>query len=192
MEELRPNIVFHGCHFIRHHGICYRICVKLLQLMYAVITYNLVKKRSLYILQMTELQPIIVFHSRHFVRLLGICYRTCVKLLQLISGIIAHNSVEKNEVSVLINGRITAKYSVSRPPFCLPSWNLLSHLCKTLTGFVRCHSEQSKRKTASLSPTVFLRSTNTAHTQTDTHTDRQTQIHIRRWHKAKCNTLHFA
>ena len=33
--------------FVRHLGICTQICVKLLQLMYAVITHNSVKKRSI-------------------------------------------------------------------------------------------------------------------------------------------------
>ena len=51
---------------------------------------------------MAELQPIIVFHSRHCVRHLGICNLICVKLLQLMSGVIMHNSV-KNEASILIN-----------------------------------------------------------------------------------------
>ena len=37
------------CHFVRYLGICNPICVKLLQLMCAVITHNSVKKRSLYI-----------------------------------------------------------------------------------------------------------------------------------------------
>ena len=46
---LQPIIVFHGRHFVRHLGICNRICVKLLQLMCAVTTHNLVKRRSLYI-----------------------------------------------------------------------------------------------------------------------------------------------
>ena len=42
-------MVFHGRHFVRHLGICIRICVKLVQLMWVVITHKLVKKRSLYI-----------------------------------------------------------------------------------------------------------------------------------------------
>ena len=53
---------------------------------------------------MAELQPIIVFHIRNFVRHLGICYRIWVKLLQLMCAAITHNSVKKNEISVLING----------------------------------------------------------------------------------------
>ena len=36
-------------HFVRHLGICNPICVKLTQLMCAVITHNSVTKRSLYI-----------------------------------------------------------------------------------------------------------------------------------------------
>ena len=40
---------------------------------------------------MAELRPIIVFHGRHFVRYLGICKPICVKLLQIMSGVIPHN-----------------------------------------------------------------------------------------------------
>ena len=43
----------------------------------------------------------VALHSRHFVRHIGICNPICVKLLQLMSSVITHNSV-KNEVSVLI------------------------------------------------------------------------------------------
>ena len=35
---------------------------------------------------------------------LGICNPICVKLLQLMSGVITINSVEKDKVSILING----------------------------------------------------------------------------------------
>ena len=66
---------------------------------------------------MAELQPILVFYSRHVVLHIGICNRICVKLLQLMSDVIAHNSVKKNEVSILINGRVSAKYNVSRHYF---------------------------------------------------------------------------
>ena len=41
MAELRPNIVFHGRHFVRHLGVCTPICVKLLQVMSCVIPRNL-------------------------------------------------------------------------------------------------------------------------------------------------------
>ena len=40
---------------------------------------------------MTELQSIIVFHGSHFVRHLGICNPICVKLLQIMSGVILRN-----------------------------------------------------------------------------------------------------
>ena len=43
MAELRPIIVFHGRHFVRHLGICNPICVKLLQAMSGVIPRNLKK-----------------------------------------------------------------------------------------------------------------------------------------------------
>ena len=38
---------------------------------------------------------IIAFHGRHFIRHLGICNPICVKFLQLMFGVIAHNSVKK-------------------------------------------------------------------------------------------------
>ena len=47
MAELRPNIVFHGRHFVHHLGICNPICVKLLQVMSGVIPSNLEQKRRL-------------------------------------------------------------------------------------------------------------------------------------------------
>ena len=172
MDELQPIIVFHSRHVVRHLEICKHICVNLLQLMSGVITHSSVNKRSLYINKWLS-QPITVFHARHLVRHLGICNHSCAKLLQLMFGIITYNSVKKgsfyinkwlnysqlqcitagifsailefvirfvsnyqnrclvslrtirrkNEVSILISGRVTANYSVSRPPFCPPSWN---------------------------------------------------------------------
>ena len=47
---------------------------------------------------MAELQPIIVFHSRHFVRNLGISNPFCVKLLQVMSGVIPSNLKEKRRL----------------------------------------------------------------------------------------------
>ena len=40
---------------------------------------------------MAELQPNIVFHGRHFVRHIGICNPICVKLLEVMSGVIPRN-----------------------------------------------------------------------------------------------------
>ena len=40
---------------------------------------------------MAKLQPIIVFHDRHFVRHFGICNPSCVKRLQVMSGVIPRN-----------------------------------------------------------------------------------------------------
>ena len=37
----------------------------------------------------------LALHSRHFVRHLGICNPICVKLLQLMSAVITHNSAKK-------------------------------------------------------------------------------------------------
>ena len=47
---------------------------------------------------MNELQPIMVFHVRNFVRHLGICKQIDVKLLQLICAVIAHKSMEKRSL----------------------------------------------------------------------------------------------
>ena len=41
-----------------------------------------------------------MFHSRHFVRYLGICKRKCVNLLQLMFGVITHNSVKKRSFHI--------------------------------------------------------------------------------------------
>ena len=43
MDELQPNIVFYGRHFVRHIGICNPICFKLLQIMSGIIPRNLKK-----------------------------------------------------------------------------------------------------------------------------------------------------
>ena len=43
------------CHFVHHLGICNPICVKLLQLMCAVITHNSAKKWSLYVNPLTAI-----------------------------------------------------------------------------------------------------------------------------------------
>ena len=52
---------------------------------------------------MAELHPIIVFHSRHFVRHLGICKQICVNLLKMMSGIITHHSVKSLHINKLLS-----------------------------------------------------------------------------------------
>ena len=81
MAEIRSIIGLRGRHFVRHHGICNQICVK------TSTTYVRCHNaqfnedtKSLY-QYMAELQPIIMFNGRHFVRHLGICNPICVKLL---------------------------------------------------------------------------------------------------------------
>ena len=73
---------------------------------------------------MAELQPIIVFQDRYFVRHLGICNRICVRTST--TDVRCHYAQfsGKNEVSIFINGRVTANYSISRPSFCQTSLNL--------------------------------------------------------------------
>ena len=93
---------------------------------------------------------VIPLHGRHFVSHLGIFNPICIKLLQLMSDVITHNSVKRNEVSILINGWVIANYSVWRPPFCPPSWNLLSDLCQTSITHVRCDYAQFSEKKRSL------------------------------------------
>ena len=48
---------------------------------------------------MAELQPIIVFHGRHFVRHLEICNPVCVKFLQIMSGVIPRNLKKTTSLS---------------------------------------------------------------------------------------------
>ena len=48
---------------------------------------------------MAELRSIIVFHDRHFVRRLEICNPICVKVLQVMFGVISRN-LKKDDVSV--------------------------------------------------------------------------------------------
>ena len=49
MAELRPNIVFHGRHFVRRLGICNPTCLKLLLVMFGIIPSKLKEKRRLYL-----------------------------------------------------------------------------------------------------------------------------------------------
>ena len=49
---------------------------------------------------MAELQPIVVFNGRHFVRHLGICNPIYVNLLPLMCGVITHNSVKKRSLYI--------------------------------------------------------------------------------------------
>ena len=48
---------------------------------------------------MTEIQPIIVFHGRHFVRHLEICNPICIELLQIMSGVIPRNLKKTTSLS---------------------------------------------------------------------------------------------
>ena len=57
-----------------------------------------------------------------------------------------HTSQRKNEVFTLINGKVSANFSVSWPPFSSPSWNLLSDLSPASTTDVRCHYAQFREK----------------------------------------------
>ena len=61
MTELEQIIVFHGHHFVRHLGICNRICVKLLYIMSGVIQSNL--KKTMYLSQTVLLRSTNVAHK---------------------------------------------------------------------------------------------------------------------------------
>ena len=65
--------------------------------MSGVITHNSVKKTEVSILINGLVIANYMFHGRHFVRHLGICNHICAKLLQLMSGVITHNSVKKTK-----------------------------------------------------------------------------------------------
>ena len=60
---------------------------------------------------MAELQPIVVFHCRHFVRHLEICNPICVKLLQIMSGVIPPNL---NKIDVSISNRFPEVHKLLR------------------------------------------------------------------------------
>ena len=100
---------------------------------------------------MAELQPIIVFHGHHFVRHLGICNPICVKLLQVMSGVIPRN-LEKRRLYL--------------KPF---SWRP-----QTRNTHTRTHARTQARTHAR------TRTRTRTHTHTHTHTDAQTDPHTRR------------
>ena len=54
---------------------------------------------------MSELRPNIVFQGRHLVRHLGICNLICVKLLQVMSGVILSNLKEKQRLKPFSGGQ---------------------------------------------------------------------------------------
>ena len=113
-------IPLHGRHFVRHLGICNPICIKLLQLMSGVITHNSVKNTKLIngwvianysfttVILSAILEFIIIFASN--------LYNWCG---------CHYAQFREKTVSVLINDWVKTHYSVSRLPFCPPSWNLL-------------------------------------------------------------------
>ena len=102
---------------------------------------------------MAELQPIIVFHGRHFVHHLGICNPICVKLLQIMSGVIVSNLKEKQRLYL--------------KPF---SWGSHTHT----------HTRTHARTLARTHARARARARARTHTHTDTHTDPYT--HTWRWH----------
>ena len=105
-------------------------------------------------------------HGRHFILNLEICNPICIKLLQLMSGVITHNSV-KTTKSILINGWVIASYVSGR--------HFVRHL-----GI--CYSEQFK-KNVSISnrfPKVHKRGTHT-HTNTHAHVHTHTYTHTHTW-----------
>ena len=60
---------------------------------------------------MIELQPIIVFHGRHFVRHLGICNPICVKLLQAMSGVIPRNLKKRRIFLIPFSWRLQTRHT---------------------------------------------------------------------------------
>ena len=53
---------------------------------------------------MAELQPNIVFNGRHFVRHLGICNPSCIKLLEIMYGVIPRNVEQRLYVKPFSRG----------------------------------------------------------------------------------------
>ena len=124
---------------------------------------------------MAELQPIMVFHCRYFVRHPGICNWICVNILQQMSSVITYNSVEKR--SLHIN-----KWLSYSQIYCFTA-AILSAILEFIIRFVSntyrlcpVSFRGIHKNTTSLSHTVFLAPINAAytHAQTDRQTDRQT------------------
>ena len=115
---------------------------------------------------MAELQLIIVFHGRHFVRHLKICNRNCVKLLQLICALITHNSMKRR--SLYIN-----KWLIYIQLSCFTA-TILSAILEFVIRFVSNSDRlcpvlfRTIQKMTSLNQTVCMRSTNAAHTHVST------------------------
>ena len=82
MAELHPIILIHGRYFVRHLEICNRICVKLRQLMCAVITYNSVQNEvtAIYSVYATMLFAILEL----VIRFVPNSYRLCPVLFRAI------------------------------------------------------------------------------------------------------------
>ena len=164
MAELLPLIVIHSRHFVRHLGICNPICIKLLQLMSGVITHNSVKKGSL-----AELQPLIVFYSLHFVRHLKFVilfatnfYNWCLVSLRIIDW--------KNEDAILINGWVTANYSVLWRHF-VRHLGIYNPICvKHLQIMSVLFSQIWRNRRLYLKPFSWCPQTRHAHRHTHTHT----------------------
>ena len=158
-----------GRNFVRHLGICYQFVSNFYNSC-ALSLRTIQWKNGICYRIVSNFYESCALSLRTIQWKNGICYRISVKLLQLMCAVITHNSV-KNEVSILINGWVIANYSVSWPQFCPPSWNLLSVLCQTLTGYARCHSEQLKKRSLYLKSNVAYTHTQHTHTQhTHTHT----------------------
>ena len=103
--------------------------------------------------------------------------RICVNLLQLMSGVITHNSVKKNEVFILINGRVMAKYSVHGRYFVrhLGICNLICvKFLQVMSGVMPSNLKQ--KRCLYLKP--FSWGPQTRHTQTDTHAHTHTHTHM--------------
>ena len=60
---------------------------------------------------MAELQPNIVFHGRHFVRHIGIFNPICVKLLQVMSGVIPRNLKKRHLSQTVFLASINAAHT---------------------------------------------------------------------------------
>ena len=73
-------------------GICNRIYVKLLQMMYGVITYNSVKKRNLYINKWMSYSHLYWFTAAILSAILEFVIPfALIKLLQIMTGVIPRN-----------------------------------------------------------------------------------------------------
>ena len=115
-KRLRYRHSLHGRHCVLLIGICNPFCIKLLHLIPGVISHNSVKKkRSLYIHKWLRYNQIWCFTAFILSAVLEFVMKFASNIYNLCS--LSFHTIQWKTLSILINGWVTANYSVSRPLF---------------------------------------------------------------------------